>query len=134
LDEARNLLEVVREIGVDHHDVVASSFGEAGEVRTAIAAPRLVYDPRPSQTRENAAAVIGTVVDDDYLSVEIVLVEDASSGVHALADALRLVQTRDHDRDLDRIALLCGKPLPKDADRHARYLRAGQLVAHPPTG
>ena len=76
-DEARDLLEVVREVGVDHHDVVAPGLREAGEVGAAVAAPRLVDDPGAGEAGEDAAAVVGAVVDDDHLAVEAVLVEDA---------------------------------------------------------
>ena len=104
-DEARDLLEVVREIGVDHHDVVATRRREAGEVGAAVAAPRLVDDPGAGEAGEDAAAVVGAVVDDDHLAVEAVLVEDALRRVHALADALGLVQAGDDNRHADRIML-----------------------------
>ncbi len=123
VDEARNLLEVVREVGVDHHDVVAPGLREAGEVGAPVAAPRLVDDPGAGEGGENAAAVVGAVVDDDHFAVEAVLVEDALRRVHALADALGLVQAGDDDRHANCIARRRRMPLRKDANRHARHLR-----------
>ena len=134
LDEARDLLEVVREVGVDHHDVVALGLCEAGEVGAAVAAPRLVHDPGAGETGEDAAAVVGTVVDDDHFAVELGVVEHAPRRVHALADALRLVQAGDDDRDEDGVARRRRLPLRKDANRHARYLRRRPAFMHPPTG
>ena len=46
LDEARDVAEVVGEVGVGHHDVVAGGGREAGQVGAAVAAPRLVHDER----------------------------------------------------------------------------------------
>ena len=41
--EARDVAEVVGEVGVGHHDVVALRGGEAGAVGAPVAAPRLVH-------------------------------------------------------------------------------------------
>ena len=78
LHEARDLAEVVREIGVDHDDVVAPGGRETGEICAAVAAPRLVDDGRPGSASEVAAAVRRPVVDDDHLALEVVLVEHGS--------------------------------------------------------
>ena len=42
LDEVRDLGEVVRQVGVGHHDVAPARRGEARQVGAAVAAPRLV--------------------------------------------------------------------------------------------
>ena len=42
--EARDLVEVVGEVGVGHHDVGAARRGEPGDVRAAVAASGLVDD------------------------------------------------------------------------------------------
>ena len=68
LDEARDLAEVVREVGVAHHDVAAARGGEAGEVGAAVAAPRLVHDARAGRRGELGGAVLGGVVGDDDLA------------------------------------------------------------------
>ena len=69
-DEARDLGEVVREVGVDHHDVVAARSREAREIGVAVAPFRLVHDPRTGRRRERPAAVVRAVVDDDHLRRE----------------------------------------------------------------
>ena len=130
-DEARDLLEVVREVGVDHHDVVAPGRGEAGQVGAPVAAPGLVDDPGAGEAGEHPAAVFGAVVDDDDLAVESVLVEDALRRVHTLADALGLVQARDDDRHADCIAGRRRTPLPEDANRHTRHLTSGRAAYTP---
>ncbi len=133
-DEARDLLEVVREVGVDHHDVIAAGLREAGEVGAPVAAPRLVHDPRTGEAREDAAAVVGAVVDDDHFAVETMLVEDPLRRGHALADALGLVQAGDDDGD----AGLC--PAPEHCVRSERTLIATLGLKcwpsrlHPPHG
>ena len=48
LQEARDLAEVVREVGVDHDDVVALRRRESREVGAAVAAPGLVDDAAPA--------------------------------------------------------------------------------------
>ena len=70
-DEARDLVEVVGQVGVGHHDVVARRGGEAGQVGAAVAAARLVDHGRAGGARERRAAVLGAVVDDDHLAVEL---------------------------------------------------------------
>ena len=80
-DEARDLVEVVGQVGVGHHDVAPARGGEPGEVRAAVAAARLDDHARPGGRRELRAAVIGVVVDDDHLAVE-------AAGAQALERAL----------------------------------------------
>ena len=65
LDEARDVGEVVGQVGVGHHDVVAARRGEAGQVGAAVAAPRLEHDERAGVARDLGAAVVGAVVGDD---------------------------------------------------------------------
>ena len=113
LHEARDLAEVVREVGVDHDDVVAVRRREAGQVGAAVAAPRLVDHDRPGGASEIAAAVGRAVVDDDDLAVEVVLVEHRARGRHALRDRLGLVEARNDDGDAGRRR--CG-----DGDGHFR--------------
>ena len=74
LDEARDLAEVVGEVGVGHHDVAAARGGEAGQVGAAVAAPRLVHDARAGRGGELGAAVLGGVVGDDDLAGDAALV------------------------------------------------------------
>ena len=66
--EARDLAEVVRQVGVDHDDVVAAGGGQPGEVRAPVAAPPLLDDQGSGGARELAAAVRRAVVDDDHLA------------------------------------------------------------------
>ena len=87
-DEVRDLVEVVREVGVDHDDVVAAGGREAGEVRAPVAAARLVHDRRAGGGGELGAAVLRAVVDDDHLAGDAVLVEDAPRARDALLDVL----------------------------------------------
>ncbi len=70
-DEPRDLVEVVGQVGVDHHDVAAAGGGEAGQVGAAVAAPRLDHDAaRRRACASAAAAVRRAVVDDDDLALE----------------------------------------------------------------
>jgi hypothetical protein len=101
VDEARDVVEVVRQIGVDHDHVVAARSAEAGEVGAAVAAPRLEDDARAGGAGELAASVLRAVVDDDHFAGDPVLFEHRVGKVDAQLDVLRLVQARDHDRDTD---------------------------------
>ena len=73
-DEARNVGEVVRQVGVRHDDVVTSRRVEAGEIGTAVASTALVDDPCPCTLGELCASVRRAVVSDDDLAVEAVSV------------------------------------------------------------
>ncbi len=97
VDEARNLAEVVGEVGVDHDDVVAARSRQSGQIRAPVAAPRLVDDQRAGGARELAAAVRRAVVDDDHLAREAVLLEHGPRARDALGDRLRLVEAGDDD-------------------------------------
>ncbi len=102
LDEARDLVEWIRHVGVEHHDVLAARRREAGEVGRAVAAPRLVHDARAGGGRKLRAAVLGIVVGDDDLAADAGLGERVERAPHALLDVLGLVQAWDDDRHLDR--------------------------------
>ena len=97
LDEARDLVEVVREVGVAHDDVVAAGGGEAGEVGAAVAAARLVDDARAGRGGELGAAVLGGVVGDDDLAGDP-LARAARRGPAPTTalDVLLLVEAGDH--------------------------------------
>ena len=69
LDEARDVVEVVGEVGVGHHDVVAARGGEAGQVGAAVAAPRLEHHQRAGVAGQLGAAVVRAVVGDDHLAL-----------------------------------------------------------------
>ena len=99
-DEARDLLEVVREVGIDHDDVVAAGRREAGEVRAPVPAPGLVHDGRAGGGGELAAPVLRAVVHHDHLAGDPVVLEDAARPAHALVDVLLLVEAGDHDRNV----------------------------------
>ena len=101
LDEVRDLVERIRHVGVEHHDVLAARRGEAREVGRAVAAPRLVHDARPGGDRELGAAVVGVVVGDDDLADDVRLRHRRERAGDALLDVLGLVEAGDDDRDLD---------------------------------
>ena len=56
-EEARQVLEIVGEVGVGHQDVGAACRSEAGKVSASVAAPWLVDDPRTGRDRQFVAAV-----------------------------------------------------------------------------
>jgi hypothetical protein len=60
MNEPRDLPEVIREIGVDHHHVVAARGVEASEVGLAVAAAGLLDHPRLGGARDVAATVLAT--------------------------------------------------------------------------
>ena len=99
-DEVGDLLEVVREVGVDHDDVVAAGGREAGEVGAPVPAPGLVHDRRAGGRGELGAPVLRAVVDHDHLARDPAVLEDAARPAHALLDVLLLVEAGDHDRNV----------------------------------
>ncbi len=99
VDEARNVGEVVRQVGVRHDDVVASRRVEAGEIGTAVASTALVDDPCPCTLGELWASVRRAVVGDDDLAVEAVSVQHGPRLGHAALDRSRFVQARNDDRN-----------------------------------
>jgi len=102
LDEARDVLERVRHVGVEHHDVLAAGGAEAREVGRAVAAARLVHDARAGGRGELGAAVVGVVVGDDDLAGHARLGKRRERLAHAGLDVLGLVEAGDDDGDLDR--------------------------------
>ena len=114
--EARDLVEVVGQIGVGHHDVAPVRRREAGQVGAAIAASRFGYHARARRPRKRRRIVLGGVVHDQHFPVDIRALQHLQGGAHALLDVLRLVQARDHDRHECRSRLLgalgdCGPAL-----------------------
>ena len=97
-DEPRDVVEVIGEVGVGHHDIVAGGRRKSGHVGAAVAPPPLVNDPCASGLGELSAAVIGVVVDDDHLAGKATGVERGDRGADALLDVFLLIQTRDDDR------------------------------------
>ena len=99
-DEARDLGEVVGEVGVGHHDVVAARGGEAGEVGAAVAPARLVDDASRRRRARARRCRRSEPLSTTITSPEMPFASSAVPGrAHALLDVLRLVQARDHDRD-----------------------------------
>ena len=99
--EARDVVEVVGEVGVGHDDVIAARRREAGPVGTSVSAPVLEHDLRARRAGDVAAAVGRGVVHDDHLAGDARLRQRVAGTGHALGDVLRLVQARDDDRDAD---------------------------------
>src|SRR5439155_10995065 len=97
IDEVRDLAEVVRQIRVDHDDVIALRSVEACEIRAAVSTARLEDDVRAGRACEVAAAVARAVVDDDHLPVETAFLEHGTRASHAFRDRLRFVETGDDD-------------------------------------
>jgi len=95
---SRDLAEVVGEVGVGHHDVLAAGSREAGEIGAAVAAPALEDHPRAGRRRKFRAAVLRGVVDDEHLAADPARQQRLAGGTDALLDVLLLVQARDHDR------------------------------------
>jgi hypothetical protein len=112
--EARDLVEVVRQVRVAHDDVAAAGGREAGQVRASVAAARLVHDARSGRRRELGAAVLGCVVGDDHLAGNAFPAQDVAGGPHDRLDVLLLVEAGDHDRD-EEVRLRM-----RNADRHGR--------------
>ena len=101
-DEARDLVEVVGEVGVGHHDVrrrapPRSRRGRRCRSRAAARGRRAAPAAR-ARPRCRRRAVVG----DDHLAREAVLGEHEPRLRHALLDVLGLVQARDDDRDAQR--------------------------------
>ena len=77
-DEARDLREVVRQVGVDHHHVVTGGVLESRQISAPVPAPVLDDDRRARAPRQVGAPVIRRVVDDDHLAVDPVFREDTN--------------------------------------------------------
>ena len=96
--EARDVAEVIRQVGVRHHDVVALGSRKAREVRAAVSAAGLVDDVGARCLGEPSAAVVGAVVDHDHLARQATAHEALVGVGHAALDRLGLVEAGDHHR------------------------------------
>ena len=97
-DEARDLLEVVRQVGVGHHDVAAPGGGKAGQVGAAVAAAALDDNARASLLGKPRRFVLGGVVRDHYLAVDAHQHDRVARRRHALLDVPGLVQAGNDNR------------------------------------
>ncbi len=97
--EARDLVEVVRQVGVAHHDVAPASPCEAAEVCAAVSAPRNVDHAGSGGRRELCAAVLRGVVGDDDLTADPGALDRGERRGDAGLDVLLLVEAGDHDAD-----------------------------------
>jgi hypothetical protein len=100
------IVEVVREVGVGHHDVAPARGLEAGQVGAAVAAPALDHHARSRILRQARGVVLGVVVGDHYLPGRIHAPKRLEGGAHAGLDVLGLVQARDHDRHQRHVRIL----------------------------
>ncbi len=100
--EARDLVEVVGQVGVGHHDVAPARGCEARKVRAAVAAPFFDHDPRASLLGERRGVVFGAVVRDHDLTLNAHASERGKRIFDAGLDVLGLVQARDHHRHQGR--------------------------------
>src|SRR5579862_271976 len=99
--EAWDLSEVVGEIGVGHHHVLAARVSEAREVRAPVAPLRLEHHAGAGLGCELAAAVARAVVDHDHLAWHLARGQGLAGAPDALLNRLGLVQAWDDHRDLD---------------------------------
>ena len=103
LDEARDLVEVVGQVGVGHDDVVAARGGEAGQVGAAVAAARLVHDARAGRRRPARRCRPRSRCRRRRPRPAMPAAVDAGERrCDALLDVLGLVEAGDDDRDLRR--------------------------------
>src|SRR5439155_6875400 len=100
VDESRERVERVGPVRVAHDDVLAARVREAGEVRAAVAAARLLDDGRSVGGRDLRGLVARPVVDDDHLSVAARRLDPPPRLVDDRADRLLLVEAGDDDGDL----------------------------------
>jgi hypothetical protein len=98
-NEARDIAEVIRKVGVGHDDVIATRCTEACVVRVTVPSLDLVDHGRPSSSGEIATAVSGAVVYDDDFTGDVRFIEHLASAAYALLDRLCLVQARNYHRD-----------------------------------
>ena len=109
LEEARDLAEVVGEVGVGHDDVAAAGGGEAGHVGVAVAAAALVDDAGAGLQRERGRVVLGVVVGDDDLAGDAVLGQRRERPGDAALDVVGLVEARDDDADEELVLRRVGE-------------------------
>ena len=99
LEEARDLAEVVGQVGVGHDDVAALGGGEAGHVGVAVAAAALADEAGAGGERERGGLVLGVVVGHHDLAADAVLGHGGAGPGDAALDVGGLVEARDHDAD-----------------------------------
>ena len=97
--EPGDVAEVVGQIGVGHHDVLALGGREPGQVGAAEAAARLVNHMAPGRLGQAGAVVLGAVVGHDHLAREPALGQRTAGGSDAFLDGVGLVEAGDDDGD-----------------------------------
>ena len=108
-DELGDRPEVVRLVGVAHHDVPPAGGGEAGEVGVPVAALRLGDDARSLAFRDLGGAVGRAVVDDHDLAGEPRSLDALPRALDDGADRLFLVEAGNHHCDVDLCRWLHGR-------------------------
>lgn len=73
---------------------------QARQVRAAVAATRLVHDRGAGPLSQPAAAIVRTVIHDDDLAGDAVVIQHLPRSINAIANRAGLVETRDHDGKL----------------------------------
>ena len=130
LHEARDLLEVVGQIRVDHDDVVAACSIEACLVRLAVSTPGLVDDFCAGRAGDLAAAVLGAVVDDDDLTCEPAIGQNGLRAAHTFLDVLCLIEAGNDHRNTERRGRgLESLPLRCDSCAHDSSVRRSRCMA-----
>jgi hypothetical protein len=99
LEKARDLLEVIGQVGVGHHHVAPLGGAEACQVGAAIPSAWLVGDVRAGARGDLGAAVVGAVVGHHDLAGDARLVHGTTCPHDALLDRPGLVQAGDDYRD-----------------------------------
>jgi hypothetical protein len=110
--ETGDLLEVVGLVRVRGDDVGAAGGGEPGQVGAAVTPPLLVHDPSSRGRRECRAVVLGTIISDDHLAVDLVFIENLTGRADTGPDALFLVQAGNDNRNLHPVGRSSHCPQP----------------------
>ncbi len=100
--EPRYFRKVVGQVRVGHHDGAAAGGPQAGQIRRAIPAARLVDDACTRGCGKASAAILRAVVDDDDLADDLALVQGTHGSQDALGDRLGLIEARDQDGKAQR--------------------------------
>ena len=98
LHEPRDVPEVVAQVGIAHHQILAAGRREASQVGASIATLRLGHDPSAGSRGELGAAVLRRVVDNQHLTGESVVGERLDCPFDAGGDVGLFVEARDHHR------------------------------------